>query len=127
VHGEAHFRRLEAELTGQVEDRKAVVLAPGGGWVTQQDLVERLRPSSLFVWLRVRPDTVYDRHSQGGLADRPLLDVDEPRATIRELLAAREPLYGLADIAIDTDTRSAEGVAEQIVELLRSEEVGGRG
>jgi hypothetical protein len=32
-----------------------VVLVPGGGWVTQHGLVERLRPSSLFVWLRVQP------------------------------------------------------------------------
>jgi shikimate kinase len=122
-HGEAHFRRLEAELTGQVEAREGVVLVPGGGWVTQHNLVERLRPSSLFVWLRVRPDTVYDRHSQLGLGDRPLLAVDDPRAAIRELLAAREPLYRLADVTIDTDTRRAEDVAEQIVQLLQPEGV----
>jgi shikimate kinase len=117
--GEAHFRRLEAQLTGEVEARAGVVLVPGGGWVTQHDLVERLRPSSLFVWLRVRPDTVYDRHSQLGLMDRPLLDVDDPRAAIRKLLAAREPLYQRADVTIDTDSRPAEEVAEQICELLK--------
>jgi shikimate kinase len=125
-NGESHFRRLEAQLTAQVEARKSVVLVPGGGWVTQRGLVERLRPSSLFVWLRVRPDTVYDRHSRLGLADRPLLAVDEPRAAIQELLAAREPFYRLADVTIDTDARLAEDVAEQIVELLRPEGAEGR-
>ncbi len=105
-NGESHFRRLEAELTAQVEARKSVVLVPGGGWVTQHGLVERLRPSSLFVWLRVQPD--------------------DPRGAIQELLAAREPLYRQADVAIDTDDRLAEEVAEDIVDLLRPEGVEGR-
>ncbi len=125
-HGEAHFRRLEAQLTGQVEARTGVVLVPGGGWVTQQGLVELLRPSSLFVWLRVRPDTVYDRHSRLGRGDRPLLAGDDPRAAIRELLAAREPLYQLADVTIDTDSREADDVADQITRLLLREGVEGR-
>jgi shikimate kinase len=125
-NGESHFRRLEAELTAQVEARKSVVLVPGGGWVTQHGLVERLRPSSLFVWLRVQPDTVYGRQSRLGLEDRPLLAVDDPRGAIQELLAAREPLYRQADVMIDTDDRLAEEVAEQIVDLLQPEGVEGR-
>ncbi len=120
-HGEAHFRRLEAQLTGEVEARTGVVLVPGGGWVTQHGLVESLRPSSLFVWLRVRPDTVYDRRSRLELMDRPLLDVDDPRAAIQDLLTAREPLYRQADVTIDTDGKRAEEVAERICELLRNE------
>lgn len=120
-HGEAYFRRLEAHITEEVEARAEVVLAPGGGWVTQYDLVERLRPSSLFVWLRVRPETVYDRYSQLGVMDRPLLDIDDPRTAIRELLATREPLYQQADVTIDTDSRPAEEVAEQICGLLETE------
>lgn len=123
-HGESHFRRLEAELTGQVEDRKNVVLVPGGGWVTQPGLVERLRPSSLLVWLRVRPDTVYHRHSRIGMADRPLLASDDPQAAIRALLAAREPLYEQADVTLETDERRAEEVADEILGLLLQAEEG---
>lgn len=119
--GEHHFRELEAELTGEIQARNRVVLVPGGGWMTQPGLVERLRPASLFVWLRVRPETVYDRYSGLALADRPLLEVDDPRAAIGQLLAEREPLYGSADVTIDTDNRPAEDVAEQILELLQSE------
>ncbi len=126
AHGESHFRRLEAELTAQVEDRSRVVLVPGGGWVTQRGLVEHLRPSSLFVWLRVRPDTVHARHSRLALADRPLLDVDDPRGAISDLLAAREPLYRQADVTIDTDERLAEDVAQQIAGLPQLEGIGGR-
>jgi shikimate kinase len=125
-NGESHFRQLEAELTAQMEARKSVVLVPGGGWVTQHGLVERLRPSSLFVWLRVRPDTVYGRQSRLGLEERPLLAVDDPRGAIQELLAAREPLYRQADVAIDTDDRPVEDVADQIVDLLQPDGVEGR-
>ncbi len=41
-------------------------------------------------------------------------------------MAAREPLYRQADVAIDTDDRLAEEVAEDIVDLLRPEGVEGR-
>ncbi|MGD2152591.1 MAG: shikimate kinase [Gemmatimonadales bacterium] len=119
-HGESHFRRLEAELTGQMEARRSVVLVPGGGWVTQHGLVERLRPASLFVWLRVRPDTVYDRYSRLAPEDRPLLAVDDPRGAIQRLLAAREPFYRQADVTIDTDDRPADEVAGGIIDLLRT-------
>jgi len=118
-HGESHFRRLEAELTGQLEDRRNVVLVPGGGWMTQHGLVERLRPASLFVWLRVRADTVFDRHSRLAPGDRPLLAVDDPRGAIQTLLAAREPFYRQADVTIDTDERPADEVAGRIIDLLR--------
>jgi shikimate kinase len=117
--GESYFRRLEAELTEQVEARESVVLVPGGGWVTQPGLVRRLRPSSLFVWLRVRPDTVYSRHARQGLVERPLLALDDPRQAIRSLLAARAPLYGQADVTIDTDDLQASAVADEIARQLK--------
>jgi shikimate kinase len=120
-NGEGHFRRLEVELTRQVEDRVRVVLVPGGGWVMQHGLVERLRSSSLFVWLRVRPDTVYDRQSRLGFGDRPLLAGDDPRGAIKALLAAREPFYRKADVTIDTDDRPADAVARQVAELVQAE------
>jgi shikimate kinase len=120
-HGEAYFRRLEARLTEEVEARSEVVLVPGGGWVSQPGLFERLRPSSMFVWLRVRPDTVYDRHSRLGLRDRPLLAVDDQRTAIRDLLATREPLYQQADVTIDTDSRTVEEVADRIFGLLETD------
>jgi shikimate kinase len=117
-HGEDFFRGLEAATTHEVADLRRVVLAPGGGWVTQSDLVDLLRADSHIVWLRVGPETVLERHAGQTGAERPLLSVDDPLATARSMLSEREPLYRLADTVVDTDGHEVETVAVQILESL---------
>lgn len=117
--GERYFRRLEAQLTGQLIDQREVVLAPGGGWVTQRNLVEQLRPASLMVWLRVSPEVAWERHRRQAMVERPLLAVEDPLAALRAILAEREKHYREADAAVDTDVRDPPVVAADIVALLR--------
>jgi shikimate kinase len=125
-HGEQGFRALEAELTEAVEGRRGVVLAPGGGWVTQAGLVERLREGSLLVWLRVAAERVLERHRRQANVERPLLAVAEPLDEIRSILAAREPFYRTADVIVETDGRDPANVAEEIVVTLRRRRKAGR-
>ena len=119
--GEAHFRGLEAQLTEALGGVENVVLAPGGGWVTQPASVQRLRQGSVFVWLRVQPETVYARQRVQSAVERPLLAVEQPLDTIRMILADRVGLYGQADQTVDTDGRDPEDVAEEIAGLLELE------
>lgn len=118
--GEAAFRRLEADLTEALADERDVVMAPGGGWITQPDLVERLRPDSLLVWLRVSPPTAYERHRALGRADRPLLEVSDPVATLGSILESRRHYYDCADVALDTDSASPAEVADAVLEAIRA-------
>jgi shikimate kinase len=120
--GESHFRLLEAELTERVQDRRAAVLAPGGGWMTQPDLVKFLRPGSLIVWLRISAEAVLERDRRQLGHERPLLSVDEPLAAIRDLLDARSPFYRVADAVVETDGRDPASVAAEIAGLLGREE-----
>jgi shikimate kinase len=51
---------------------------------------------------------------------RPLLQNDDPRRILSELMAIREPLYReIADIVIDTDSRSPKLVAQDLVDQLK--------
>ncbi len=118
--GETFFRELEQGLTHRIQSRSRLVLAPGGGWVTQPELLDRMRPGSLTVWLRVEPSTVVERHRRQGDAVRPLLSSREPRSRIEALLAARTPLYERAEVVIDTDGRTREDIAEDIARLVAS-------
>lgn len=118
--GERHFRGLEAQLTHEVEGQQDVVLAPGGGWITQPGLFERLRSGSLYVWLRVQPETVFTRQSMQTAVTRPLLAVEHPLDSIRRLLSEREPHYSRADAVIDTDGQDPADVATCIAEMLES-------
>lgn len=118
--GESYFRSLEAGLTDEVAGRRQVVLAPGGGWATQPELVRRLAPRSLLVWLRVRPETAHARcRGQAGNA-RPLLEDTDPLQAIVSLLKARETAYAQADLWIDTDERSPAEIAVEIAARLRA-------
>jgi shikimate kinase len=117
--GEARFRALEAEATAEVAERRGVVLAPGGGWITNPSLLERLGPGTLSVWLKVTPETVLARAGPGR-AGRPLLDVPDPLAVVRRLLAEREPLYRLAALAVATDALDPASVASLIEHEIRT-------
>ncbi len=118
TQGEAAFRAMEARLTDEFARARRVVLAPGGGWVTQPDLMDRLGPGTLIVWLRISPEEAVRR----ALADsvhRPLLAGADPLARARLLLQEREEFYYLADTAIETDGRGIDDVAREIAARVR--------
>jgi shikimate kinase len=112
--GEPRFRALEAEATAALAGRERVVLSPGGGWITNPALLEALGAGTLSVWLRVSPGEVLAR-SVSSPGERPLLRGPDPLETVRALLAAREPFYRRADLAVETDGRAPEQVAGQIL------------
>lgn len=117
--GEEYFRSREAALTEEVAQVSGLVLAPGGGWITQPGLLELLRPATLSVWLRVSPEETVRRLLSDEI-DRPLRDHPEPEVPIREILADREPLYRLADLTVPGDRRSVDEVAFEIEQLART-------
>ncbi len=118
TEGERRFRALEAEVTADLAGRSAVVLSPGGGWITNPALLERLGPGTLSVWLRVSPETVLARVARSH-GDRPLLDVPDPLAALRRLLREREPFYARTDLAVDTDGRGVAEVVALVEEATR--------
>ena len=116
--GEPAFRSLEAELTDEVAGRSRVVLAPGGGWVTETSLADRLGSGTVRVWLRISAAEAVRRAARSGV-DRPLLG--EPGgqlARARRLLREREPLYARAELAVDVDGKEPDAVVEEIVRRL---------
>ncbi|MBI4544485.1 MAG: shikimate kinase [Gemmatimonadetes bacterium] len=117
--GEAGFRALEAELTAELAGSQQVVLAPGGGWITQPDLLERLAPHSLVLWLRISPEEAL-RRARRAATHRPLLAGPQPLRRARALLARREPLYRLADWTIDVDGRRPDQIAREIAARIRA-------
>ncbi len=120
--GEIAFRELEIEVTKEVAERENAVISCGGGLVLNKINIDRLRESSRIVYLTVSPRVVLKRVSmQEG--QRPLLEVDNPTLTIRELLKFRKPFYErAADIIVNTSKMDINAVAEQIIESLKEDE-----
>lgn len=116
--GEAAFRAREAELSAELADREAMVLAPGGGWMANHLAAATLRPVARIIYLRVSPGAALDRMGPAR-ATRPLLAGVDPRAALDALLHRREAVYAMADHVLDTDALSVDEVAESLVAITR--------
>ena len=115
-HGENRFRTLERDAVVRAIDEHAGVLALGGGAVLDPATQQALSGLTV-VFLDV---TIKDAASRIGLnRDRPLL-LGNPRAQWIRLMEARRPVYEQVSTArVDTDGRSPDDVAAEVVALLR--------
>lgn len=116
--GEAAFRAQELALSQELGGRHTIVVAPGGGWITQESAREALRPYALLVYLQVRPGVAAERLG-ANVQHRPLLAVGDPVATLRGLLTEREPLYATADYVLNTETVDIQGLTKRLATIAR--------
>ncbi len=115
--GEAGFRKREAALLDELTMREGIVLATGGGAVTDAGNRRCLGTRGFVVYLYTSVDQQVARTSRG--RTRPLLETDDPRAKLAELLDIRDPLYReIADLVVETDRRKVRSVTREIVERL---------
>ena len=99
-----------------------MVIATGGGWPCRPGRLDRVPDGSLTIWLRVSPEAAFERvfgDGEGGA--RPLLDVGDPSARVRALIAEREPYYRRADWWVPTDRGRPQDIVERITGRLVEE------
>lgn len=81
--------------------------------------VELLRRLGMLVHLEADEETLFRRVSRR--ATRPLLQTENPRATLTELLRVRLPLYRqAADFHVDTSRLTHDEVAEALIKKMES-------
>lgn len=114
--GEAEFRALEKQVLSSISQRHSLVVATGGGVVTQQENWGLLH-SGIVIWLDVVQDQLLKR-LQADKTMRPLLQTADPEAALSDLLAERKALYAEADLTVVINDEPPEAVADGIVQLL---------
>lgn len=115
--GEDRFRDIEADEIDQLTQMPESVLSTGGGSVLRIETRQRLRQRCQVVYLRSSPDEVYRRlrHDR----NRPLLQVADPLAKLRDLYEVRDPLYReTAHYVIETGRPSVAMLVNMIVMQL---------
>lgn len=117
--GEVGFRQLERALTAEFAERDSMVLAPGGGWVTDPAVVALIRPPATMIYLRTRPETALHRLGSAR-GTRPLLNCPDPLGELKALLAAREQSYRSSDVDLDTETLTPQQVTERLIAELEA-------
>lgn len=116
--GEAAFRQRETEVLRSLSGRQRLVIATGGGIVTQPQNVPLLRQLGAVVWLDAEPARLHQRIAHNH--ERPLLHTADPAATLQQIHEQRHPLYEHAcDWKIATDDLSSHEVAYGLAESAR--------
>lgn len=120
--GEPAFRDLEAKVIAELCRRDRLVVASGGGAPLRQESRQAMRDGGKVVWLMALPETILARMTidHTTAARRPNLTDKTPLDEIVELLEKREPIYReSADWVVDTEGRTPEVLAAEILERLK--------
>lgn len=114
LYGQEGFRRMEQIALVQTLSRKEpVVLATGGGIVSEPLTFDLILSSFYTVWLKARPEEHMARvRGQGDL--RPMADDRSAMAELRTILLSREPLYARAAAQVDTAGLSVEDATARL-------------
>lgn len=116
--GEAAFREMERKEMETALGNAAAVIAPGGGWAAQSGAIANAKTHAFVIYLRTRPETAAERAAPAGT--RPMFIGEDPVTRMRQLHKEREPFYGAAHAAIDTDRKAPQQVANEVVRLAQS-------
>lgn len=119
LEGEQGFRDREQQVIGELVQQKGLVLATGGGAVLRPANRQALAANSVVIYLHASVEHQLSRTARD--RNRPLLQTENPRQVLENLLAIRDPLYReIADIMIETDVRPPRVVVQELLEQISS-------
>ena len=119
LYGEPAFRDLERRVLGRLVTEAPRVLATGGGAFVEPKTREAIAGQAVSIWLRADVDTLWERvRDKPG---RPLLQDANPHAVLSALMEKRYPIYGLADVTVDSRRGiSHDAMARAIIEAVKA-------
>ena len=124
--GEEYFRQQETEvIKGLFDAKQPYVVSVGGGLVLREKNRRIIRKQGICIYLRATADTLYERLKRD--TQRPLLQVEDPKARIESLLEERSAIYeSCADRIVDVDGLDLPQVAELVRRAFEDEKAARR-
>ena len=112
--GEERFRDVEASVIDELTAQHTGVLSTGGGSVLRSTNRHNLKRRGQVVYLKSSPDELFRRLRHD--MNRPLLQVADPLARLRDLFVIRDPLYReTAHFILETGRPSVATLVNMIV------------
>jgi len=119
MEGEAGFRAREQKIIDELTQLKEIVLATGGGAVLLDENRRALRSRGNVVYLSASAEQLFRRTAKD--KKRPLLQTDDPKQQISNLLVERAPLYqSVADIELKTGEQSISHAVTEVIKQLEA-------
>ncbi|HFE39097.1 MAG TPA: shikimate kinase [Gammaproteobacteria bacterium] len=117
LEGEAGFRKRESRIFKALSQKKHLVLATGGGVILSKENRDTLKKSGVVIYLMAPLEQLLKRTAKD--RNRPLLQTENPRQTLANILKEREHYYKeVADICIETDQKLLRDIVHEISQLL---------
>lgn len=116
--GEPFFRAKETQVISRLLDTERGILSTGGGAFLGAVNRDNISKRGVSVWLNADLELLWQRVRHKDT--RPLLQTDDPRATLADIYATRVPLYALADVTVLSlpDLSIEEMVTRVITQML---------
>lgn len=119
LYGQDGYRRFEERgLKSIIDQYDKVVVATGGGIVANPATYDLLLNAFCTVWLRAAPQDHMDQVLAQG-DNRPMANNQAAMEELNIILKSREPLYGRADLSLDTTGRDIIECVSEAVDGLR--------
>lgn len=123
AHGEVEFRTIESQVLAQVSSFTRLAIATGGGIVLKASNWSHLR-DGIVVWLDVDLEVLFQRLLSNSAQSpnqnkRPLLNTENPFATLQTIYQQRQRLYAQADIRLEISAEDhLNQVGDRLLEVL---------
>jgi shikimate kinase len=114
--GEAAFRDGERKVIARLLDEPPMVLALGGGAFVNIETRNAIKKAATSIWLQADLETLMSRVSRRDT--RPLLNAEDPREVMKNLLETRIPAYSQADIHVDASAGTHQATVDNILKAL---------
>jgi len=119
IEGESGFRKREELVIEEVSSNDKIVVATGGGCILSKKNRSALSERGLVLYLTSQLDTLLDRLKAD--KTRPLLQVEDPRKKLSEIVLARDSLYrDIANHVISTDTLPIHQIIQTISKKIHA-------
>ena len=116
LYGEERFRQSEEKTILELLEQGACVIATGGGAPVNSAIFKAIKSKGISIWLESDIEAIFERVKQN--KNRPLLNKENPKQILRDLLNQREDIYRQADITIKTEGNNANTALSEMIEAI---------
>ena len=110
---ENYFRELEERLIEEFSQEENLIIALGGGAFESEANRDNLSETGKVFYLKAGIDTLYERVKND--TNRPLLNCENPKDKLKELLKKRESNYLKAEYTVDITGKKISDIVSEIV------------
>lgn len=115
-YGEPEFRALETRVMARLLEGGPRVISTGGGAYINENTRKVIQDGGVSVWLKADLDVLWERVNKRD--HRPLLKTENPKATLRNLMDQRYPIYAQADLTVPSGNVRKEAMVTNVLSAV---------